>query len=144
SISTTGRAISGRRRLATQGRQSGPWNLASYGLSTHGDDVMVDAQSLIFFHFNRLQKIEGCIRDISMILAWPTTRLRCAAPHLRAVHPGARRGYTACAVLAVRCVNPALQPPEARGKPMPDDPNGAVAELFEDRRGIGGKIESVT
>jgi hypothetical protein len=75
--------------LQHKGANLAPWNLARYTLSTHGDNVMVDEQSLIFFHFHRLRQIEGCIYDPRLTdyktKASSVVRRRIYAPYIRAL-----------------------------------------------------------
>jgi hypothetical protein len=73
--------------LQHKGANLAPWNLARYTLSTHADDVLVDEQPLIFFHFHRLRQLEGWIYDPRLTdyktKASTVVRRRIYAPYIR-------------------------------------------------------------
>jgi hypothetical protein len=73
--------------LQHKGANLAPWNLARYTISAHRDDVLVDEQPLIFFHFHRLRQIGAWIYDPRLtdykIKASPIVRRRIYAPYIR-------------------------------------------------------------
>src|SRR5262245_2580443 len=93
------RAISGRRRLATQGRQSGPLE--------SGEIHAVDAwrrchgrwTAAHLLPFSPAQAHRGMDLRSSLDGLQDKGVLRRPAPDLRTVHPQACRNYTVCAVL---------------------------------------------
>jgi hypothetical protein len=75
--------------LQHKGANLAPWNLANYTISTDGDQVRVDEQPLIFFHFHGLKHIGRWAYDPSLDVyrAKATTVIRrnVYAPYIRAL-----------------------------------------------------------
>jgi hypothetical protein len=80
--------------LQHKGANLAPWNLANYTISTDGDRVLVDEQSLIFFHFHGLKQIARWAYDpgLDAYQAKATTVIRRSVymPYIRTLAETAR------------------------------------------------------
>lgn len=52
--------------LKHKGANLAPWNIGNYKVSTRGDDVFVDDQPLIFFHFHGFKQLSRWIYDTQL------------------------------------------------------------------------------
>ena len=51
--------------LQHKGANLAPWGLAQYQVATYGDQVRVDEQSLMFFHFHGLRRVRSWLFDLN-------------------------------------------------------------------------------
>ena len=49
-----------------KGANLAPWNLANYDIHIHGNQVYVDEQPLVFFHFHGLKQIKDWLYDLNL------------------------------------------------------------------------------
>jgi hypothetical protein len=73
--------------LLHKGANLAPWNLAKYQIGWHADQLWVDDQPLIFFHFHALRRINQWLYDSNMAhyetTLSPLVRNRIYAPYLQ-------------------------------------------------------------
>jgi hypothetical protein len=54
------------RVLQHKGANVGPWNVANYPITQHGEEIRVDGQPLIFFHFHGFKMLNSWLFDTNL------------------------------------------------------------------------------
>jgi hypothetical protein len=103
--------------LCHKGANLAPWNLANYAIQRDGNQVLVDEQPLIFFHYHGFKQITGWLYDPNLA----ESKVRPSKVVVRSIYAP----YIAALAKVVEQVSPLLEPIPSR--------NGIRGERVEPR-----------